>query len=175
LKRIILFLFILGTLLFGDTKFYTGLGYGFAAIQTKDVSFLDTETLLADSARIKIGYGRRDAYAIELSLDYIESEPKRLGADISLIKAFEWGIYVNPFAKVGFGAGTLHSVHRDDKELRYGSFNFGGGLYLPVYEHFDIELSYEYKNISYQKEDQNAPENGNGHINTLYVGFNIRY
>lgn len=175
MKKITLFLLILGTLAFGDSKVYTGVGYALVDLQTKDVSFLERESALTNAARVKIGYGRRDAYAIELSLEYIESTPERLGFDISLLKAFDWDIYVNPFVKAGFGAGTLHSTDNSEHSLRYGSFNFGGGLFLPLGEHFDIELAYEYKNLSYQKEHDDAPSSGTGDANTLYIGVNIRY
>lgn len=174
MKKIILILLSLTTLLSAESQIYTGIGYGYFNTSTEEAGSLKEESISANLARFKIGYGSREAYAIEFSLDYIDASPKRYAFDVSLIKAFDFDIYVNPFAKIGFGAGALDNSDNDKTSLRYGSFNLGGGLYVPLGEHSDIELSYEYKNISYQTEE-GAVSNATGHTNTLYIGFNIRY
>jgi len=174
LKKIILILLSLTTFAAAQSQIYTGFGYGYFNTDMKNADTDTKESITANAARFKIGYGSREAYAVEFSLDYIDSNPKRYGFDIALIKSYDFDIYVNPFAKVGFGAGILDNRESTAQSLRYGSFNLGGGLYVPLGEHSDIELSYEYKNISYQREEsQNS--NATGNTNNLYIGFNIRY
>ena len=176
LKKIILFLLIFSTLAFGESKIYLGTGVGYGDVVTKYSGVATEEKFNEDTLRVKFGYGDREAYAVELSLDYIDSDPKKYAFDISLLKAFELGIYINPFAKVGFGAGALDNRDNAQKSLTYGSFNIGGGFFVPINEHFDIELAYEYKNRSYQREDESdGTESRTSHVNFLYLGVNLRY
>lgn len=174
MKKIIPFLLIFITFTSADSKIYTGVGYGYFNTQTQEPDAPNEQSISANAVRLKVGYGNREAYAIEFSLDYVDADPKRYAFDVSLLKAFDFGIYINPFAKVGFGAGTVENSNNEGKSLHYGSFNLGGGTYIPMGEHADIELSYEYKNVSYEAQEE-ALSNATGHTNILYIGINFRY
>lgn len=175
LRKIILLALLLSSLAFGESKVYMGAGYGSTNTQVNHADSSTQEEISADLLRVKIGYGARDAYGIEFSLDYINSDPKKYAFDVALIKAFDWNIYVNPFIKAGFGAGKLDNSENAEKSLTYGSFNIGAGLYVPIGEHFEAELSYEYKNRSYEKEDDSTEQSRTSHANVVYVGFNARF
>lgn len=176
LKKIILFSLLLTSFAFGESKIYFGTGYLNINEQIDFANSSLEETITSDAVRLKAGYGNREAYAVEFGLDYINANPKQYAFDISLIKAFDWSIYVNPFIKVGFGAGILDNRDNDNKSLTFGSFNLGGGLFIPMGEHFDIELSYEYKNRSFQKVNQlDETESRTSHLNLGYIGMNVRF
>jgi hypothetical protein len=182
LKKIILLLLTLSSLLLAESKIYLGLGYGY---NSENISYASTsKTINENAARLKIGYGDRKAYAVELSFDYIDNnsqifavnDGKKYGFNVELLKAFDFGIYVNPFLKAGFGAGYLETnADVTNKSLTYGSFNLGAGVFIPIGESFDIELAYENKNVSYQKPDSTYNDNPTSNLHVGYVGFNIRY
>lgn len=176
MKKITLFLLLFTTFLLGESKLYIGTGVGYADVVTKTSSSAQEEKFGEDTLRLKIGYGDIKAYAVEFSADYMNSDPKKYAFDISVLKAFDLDIYVNPFAKVGFGGGVLDNRDNTDKSLTYGSFNLGGGIFIPISEYFDAELAYEYKNRSYQKIDENdGTESRTSHVNFVYLGLNFRY
>jgi len=181
LKKIILLLLALSSLLLAQTKIYLGLGYGY---NSENISYASaSKTINENAARIKIGYGDRKAYAVELSFDYIDNnseifaanDGKRYGFNVDLLKAFDFGIYVNPFIKAGIGAGYLETdADTTNQSLTYGSFNLGTGVFIPLGKSSDIEIAYEYKNLSYQKIDTNG-ERPTSTLHSAYIGFNIRY
>jgi Outer membrane protein beta-barrel domain len=176
LNKIILLSLLLSSFVFAESKIYMGTGYGYTNTQTNFANSSVEQTTSSDLIRVKAGYGIREAYAVEFSIDYINSNPKKYAFDISLIKAFDWGIYVNPFVKAGFGAGILDNRDNANKSLTYGSFNLGGGIYIPMGEHFDLEFSYEYKNRSYEKVNElEGTESRASHVNLAYLGFNVRF
>jgi opacity protein-like surface antigen len=176
LKKIILFLLTFTALAMADSKIYMGTGVGYGDVVTKISASAEEEKFSEETLRFKIGYGDREAYAVEFSMDYMNSDPKKYAFDISLLKAFDLGIYINPFAKIGFGAGVLDNRDNANKSLTYGSFNLGGGILIPINEHFDAELAYEYKNRSYQRIDESdGTESRTSHVNFLYLGLNFRY
>ena len=172
MKKIILLSLLLSSLAYAESKIYLGVGYGYSNAHIELPNSGGDETTNSSLARIKIGYGMREAYAAEFSLDYIDSDPEKYAFDIALIKAFDWGIYVNPFVKAGFGAGVLEAT----ESLTYGSFNLGTGLYIPMGENYDIELSYEYQNRSYEKANtESTTESRVSNVNILYIGINARF
>ena len=176
LKKITLILLFLVTLAQGDAKLYMGTGLGYANVKANPANSSQEETFSEDLVRLKFGYGDREAYGVEFSLDYINSDPKKYAFDVSLIKAFDWNIYVNPFVKAGFGGGVLDNRDNENQSLTYGNFHAGAGVYVPLGEHFELELSYEYKNRSYQREDEESTtESRSAHINYGYLGINFRY
>ena len=176
MKKIILFLLFLGTFSFGDSKFYIGTGAGYSNVTTNLGVSLEDEQFNEEVFRVKLGYGDREAYAVEISTDYINSDEKKYAFDISILKAYDLGIYINPFAKVGFGAGVLDEQNNQNQSLTYGSFHIGGGIFIPINEHFDIEVAYEYKNRSYQKANElDYTQSRTSHINFVYAGINFRY
>lgn len=176
MKKITLLLAILGTFAFADSGIYVGAGATYNDVTTTYSALTQDENFNEESLKLKIGYGDRTAYAIEFATEYVNSDPKKYAFDISLLKAFDLDIYVNPFAKVGFGAGIVDNRDNANKSLTFGSFNFGGGLFIPLNETFDAELGYEYKNRSYQREDEtNAAESQTSSIHSLYFGVNARF
>jgi len=188
LKKITLFLLLLSSL-YAESKFYLGLGYGMydESLTRAD----DTEVSASpDMFTIKAGYGERTAYAIEFSVDYINNsdalfssgDGAKYGLNVALLKAFDFGIYVLPYAKVGLGAGTMDS-DTSSGNLNYGSFNAGLGMFIPFNEHFDLEIAYDYRYMTYQKyKDPTSTTNPTvndptptSHINLVYIGLNARF
>jgi len=174
LKKIVLFILTLTTLALGDSTLYMGTGLSHGNSSIKETPTSQEKKISEDALRLKIGYGNREAYAVELSMDYTKSDPKRYSFDVSVLKAFDFGIYINPFAKVGFGSGILDNRDNANESLTFGSFNAGGGFFIPIGEHFDVECAYELKNISYQKDSINS-QSQTSFINSLYLGLNLRY
>ena len=182
MKKIALLLFALSSLLFAESKIYLGTGY---AYNSETVSYNGKErSINNNAARVKIGYGDRTAYAVELSLDYVDNnkkifdanDGKKYGFNVELLKAFDFDIYVNPFLKAGFGAGYLKTpADLHNGSLTYGTFNLGGGMFIPINEHFDIEVAYEYKNVSYQKLDNNLTSSPSSNLHIGYIGVNFRF
>jgi opacity protein-like surface antigen len=173
---------MISSLLFADSKIYFGTGY---AYNSETVSYQGwNKTFTNNAARVKVGYGDREAYAVEFSLDYVDNnkeifgpnDGKKYGFNVELLKAFDFGIYVNPFFKAGFGAGYMDTpADLNNGSLTYGSFNLGAGLFIPMGEHFDIELAYEYKGLSYQKLDSNLTVSPDSSLHIGYVGVNFRF
>jgi len=182
LKKIALLLLFASSVLLAEAKIYVGTGYAYNAETLSSTN----KTITNNAARIKIGYGDRKAYAFEFSVDYVDnnskiidqnqSDGKKYGFNVELLKAWDFGIYVNPFLKAGFGAGYLDTkADTLNKSLTYGTFNLGAGVFIPLSEHFDIELAYEHKNLSYQKTDNASNSNESSTLNIGYIGINARF
>ncbi|MEN4052634.1 MULTISPECIES: outer membrane beta-barrel protein [Sulfurimonas] len=182
MKKIILLLLLITSLLNAESKIYFGAGY---AYNSETITYGEDDwTIDNNAAQIKVGYGDRKAYAVELSFDYVDNnsrifdsnDGKKYGFNVELLKAWDFGIYVNPYLKAGFGGGYLETpADLHNGSLTYGSFNLGAGFFIPISEHFDLELAYEYKNISYQKLDLNSTLTPSSHLNIGYVGINFRF
>jgi opacity protein-like surface antigen len=92
------------------------------------------------------------------------------------MKAFDFGIYVLPFVKVGFGTGYLDIERELQDRISYGSFQGSLGFFIPMDEHSDIELGYEARSNSYEYIDAIATKTSyDSTINTAYVGVNYRF
>jgi len=176
LKKILLFLLITSAL-YSEAKIYMGASYG-----SYDESFAD-ETLKTNNnplIKLKVGYGVREAYAVEFSVDYTQvdsnsTDVNRYGLNVDLVKAFDFP-YINPFLKAGFGTGYVETASYG--KLTFGSFNLGAGLYIPINEHMDIELGYEYRNLSYERVDDpngSTTQEITSHVNIAYGGLNVRF
>ncbi len=202
MKKIILLLLFIASLLSAESKVYLGTGYAYSS---ETITYNEDERVINNNiARIKIGYGNRKAYAVELSFDYTDNnsrifdpnDGKKYGFNIELLKAWDFGIaedrlaelkdellkagdlgiYINPYVKAGFGGGYLETpVGIHNNSLSYGSFNLGAGLFIPINKHFDLELAYEYRYISYQKFDLSSALTPSSHLNIGYVGINFRF
>lgn len=179
MKKLLLFA-LLTSSLFAEAKIYMGLGYSlYNEEYTKSASNVASAT--DNAIKIKVGYGIREAYAVEFSVDYIEhasvdESPQagkaKYGFNVALMKAFDWGIYVNPYMKAGFGAGYMDATD----SLAYGSFDLGAGLFIPINSSFDVELGYEYKHLSYEKvQNQALAEKNESNVNAGYIGLNVRF
>ena len=153
-------------------------------------TFSDTAetTNTAEMGKLKIGYGDREAYAVEFSFDYLKNDANvfsttgkdsdKFGMNVELVKAFDWDIMINPYFKAGFGAGYFDINHAEASSLNYGSFNLGLGFFIPINEHFDVEVGYDYKYVSYEKLTDSTGKilvDVDSHLNGAYVGFNVRF
>lgn len=190
MKKIVLLLLLL-TSLYADSKIYLGLGYG---VYKENLTKADkTEaSVTPDMLIFKAGYGDRQAYAIEFTVDYINNKDPlfhandgiKYGLNVELLKAFDFGIYVLPFAKVGLGAGTL-KTDLNEGNFNYGSFNAGFGMFIPYNEHLDLEVGYNYRHLTYEKQNKKQNEKQNdasvsdfipsAHVNLIYIGINTRF
>lgn len=150
-------------------------------------TFSDTlsTTSSAETAKFKIAYGERKAFAVEFSLDYLKNESTvfstapgvdgdKYGLNVELVKAFDWDIFVFPYFKAGFGAGYFDIEHETKNSLNYSSFNLGLGCFIPINAHFDFEVGYDYKYISYEKIEKTS-ESINSNMHGAYAGFNVRF
>lgn len=201
MKKLILFLLTLSSLYAADAKIYMGLAYGLYGENMSRQGYNDNNNSTPDlstkeisnisnSAIFKLGYGVREAYSIEFSLEYIANNSEifeggdaaKYGLNVDFIKAFDFDIYVLPYAKVGIGAGVLDTNVTESGKLSFGSFNAGLGMYIPISEHFDFDIGYQYRYVSYEKyrdqpSDNNAPQIPieKSHTNMLYFGINTRF
>ena len=194
LSKIIILFSLLASSLYAEAKVYVGSSVGyFHETFNNEASGNSTGS---NMARLKLGYGEREAYAIEFSLDYIDnksttfsgtngSDEAKYGLNIELVKAFDWDLFILPYFKAGFGGGFLDVNIADNgatapetiNNLTYSSLNLGLGFFIPLSETFDFEVGYDYKSISYEQKDKTEPlENQvNSNANIAYLGFNVRF
>lgn len=181
MKKLLLCLIFLTPLLHAEAQLYMGAGYGYV---NEKVSGSNAKSASNNEGKIKIGYGERDAYAVEFSLYYIDNtnhllsadDKEKYGFDITLMKAWDLDIYALPFVRVGFGSGKMTSSAREGKKaIMYGSFNGALGVLLPLSKHIDIELAYEYKGLSYQKVNPDVSSYDKSKQQELYSGINFRF
>ena len=182
MKKLLLLLPLLSTLLLAKAQIYVGTGYSY---NSETLSYAgDEKSFQNNGVRLKIGYGDIKAYAIELSLDYIDNQEaifaandaEKIGFNLELLKAFDLNTFANPFFKAGFGAGYLKTdADVVNQSLSYGTWNLGMGLFIPYNEHVDFEIAYEYKYLSYQKTDPVLDETPSSHLNIAYFGINYRF
>jgi opacity protein-like surface antigen len=181
-KKLLYTLPLLSTLLFADSTIYVGTGYIFSnenfSYQGIDKSFS------SNGARLKIGYGDIKAYAVELSMDYIDNkeavlspnDAEKIGFNLELLKSFDVNIFAYPFVKAGFGGGYFKTdADVVNSSLTYGTWNLGGGLFVPYSQHIDFELAYEFKSLSYQKTDPELSSSPKSTLHIGYVGINFRF
>ena len=201
MKKIIFFtLFSLS--LFAQGGAYFGASYGaYNEAFTKG----NGESTTTNSMSLKVGYGVRSAYAVEFNIEKTNNistsltdasnnnidiiANSKLGMNLSLVKAFDPGIYLLPFVKAGFGAGKisvvaigkdLQGADKNVDKLNYGSFNIGLGFLIPLGENFDVEVVYDYKYLTYENLDASTTSQEKGsefesHVNTTYMGINYRF
>ena len=182
LKKLLLLLPLLSSLLFAEAKIYFGTGYTY---NYESLSYLGDEmSFSSNGVRLKVGYGDIKAYSIELSLDYVDNkkavlsqnDAEKIGFNLELLKAFDWDIYVYPFLKAGFGAGYFKTdADIVNQSLTYGTWNLGAGVFIPYSEHIDFEVAYEYKSLSYQKTDPALNTSPSSDLNIAYIGVNFRF
>ena len=180
MKKILLFSLLI-TSLYADPKIYMGIATGYMNEAFSDSS---SSTNSAQMGKIKLGYGDREAYAIEMSFDYLKSDENvfstagedgdKFGVNIELVKAFDFDIFINPYFKAGFGAGSFEIEDDDKNSLNYSTFNLGLGFYIPINEHLDIDVGYDYKYVSYE-ELTDTSTTVNSHLNGAYVGISVRF
>ena len=185
MKKIILFLLLMSSL-FAEAKVYFGTNYGiFEEDFLADIDASSSTSV----ATIKAGYGVREAYAVEISLEYIDNKAKifssdsntdfdgaKYGMNVNLIKAFDLCIHILPYMKAGFGSGFFDVERVLQNRLFYSSFNLGTGVFIPINDNLDFEIGYEYKYTSYESVDTIAEQiNYESNTNIAYFGFNVRF
>jgi len=185
LKKIILFLLLVSSL-FGEAKVYLGSNYGsYEENFTNEIDAQSSTQVIG----IKAGYGVREAYAVEIDLEYIDtqskifsstpssvSDGKKYGMNINFLKAFDFGIYILPYLKVGVGAGTMNIERTLQNRLYYGSYNVGSGIFIPLGDSYDLELGYNYKYTTYKSIETIAEKiMYESHVNIAYLGINVRF
>jgi hypothetical protein len=171
---------LFSTALYADAKLYFGVAYANISEKFDNLNAKSS----SDAIKVKVGYGIREAYAIEFSVENVKNESKifstkdddKYGANIELIKAFDLDTFIYPYFKAGFGAGRMDINRELQDKLNYGSFNFELGTFIAVNEHLDFELGYGYKKISYESIDTVVAETEyKSTAGTLYIGFNTRF
>jgi len=177
LKKILLLSLLLSSL-YSDAKIYLGVGAANYTENSKDSDISNNSNMV----KLKAGYGVRSAYAVELSVDYVDNKPTnntpwkaKYGFNVEVIKSFDFNIYINPFIKIGFGAGIIDNRDNNLLSKTYGSFNTGAGLFIPISKHFDIEMSYTHSDISYEKDNILHEFNQTSYTNSYYIGVNTRF
>ena len=177
LKKTLLFLLLYATL-FADAKIYIGANAG-VYNESLDTS---SKSISTEIATLKVGYGDISSYGVEFSLDYVNNSSEifhpddgvKYGINVDLLKAFDFGLFFNPYLKGGFGAGALKSTAKQDKKsLAYGSYNLGLGTFIPLNDNFELELGYNYRYTSYEKTTASSSI-VKSHVNTIFTGVNYR-
>ncbi len=177
MKTLLLSLLLLSSL-YAEAKVYLGASYGY--LNETFASGLDY-TGSSTTMKAKIGYGDIGSYGVEFSVGYVENElnvyssndTQKYEFNIDLIKAFDFGIFFNPFFKGGFGTGFLQT--QDVGKVTYGSFNLGLGVFVPITDYIELELGYDYKNLSYERPSGPESQSNESHVNGAYAGFNVRF
>jgi len=173
-------LLLLFSSLYSEAKIYVGANYGYYDEAFSDIDAKNSTNV----ASVKIGYGIREAYAIELSVDKIydkasifsPNDADRYSINLEFVKAFDLGIHVNPFFKAGFGGGVLKVERTMQETLNYGSFNVGVGAFIPISDHIDLEFGYNLKYLAYESVDYVTEQTSyKSSADTIYSGFNVRF
>jgi hypothetical protein len=172
------------TSLYSDTKVYLGANYGLYDENFDNVKATSSTNI----ASMKIGYGDIKTYSVELSFDYIPNKSKifsssnttsdgdKYNINIEFVKSFDFDIKILPFIKAGFGSGSLKIERELQNVLSFGSFNLGTGIFIPINNTYDIEIGYNYRNISYEAIDTIVNKiQSKSNVNIAYMGFNIRF
>ena len=186
MKNFILFLTLFSFSALSANTVDIYMGFGLSRVNETLQPYLGSKktTIPNSELSLKIGYGKRSSYAAEFSIDYLQnhskyyaqSDAQKLGFNVSLLKAYDFGIYINPYLKVGFGAGMLKTAaDTNNQSLTYGNFHAGAGFFIPLSRQMDIEVAYKYRYISYEKIDLSNTSNPTSHLNAVYTGFNIRF
>ncbi|MCW8838137.1 MAG: porin family protein [Thiovulaceae bacterium] len=180
MKSFIIIFALLSSTLFAESKVYFGLDYGSF---NENFKSLDAESS-SEAMRLKVGYGIREEYSVEVSFDslnndskiFSNNDSKKYGLNIAVVKAFDLNMYLLPYFKAGFGAGYINIDREVQSKLNYGSFSAEVGTLIPINEYFDLALAYNYKNLSYESVDTIADKvKYESNVDTFYFGFNIRY
>jgi opacity protein-like surface antigen len=182
LKKLLLSTLLLSSL-YAESKIFLGTSYGYYSESLTRTDSSETSGS-SNMLSIKAGYGDVKAYAIEFSLDYIDNKDalfsqndgEKYGLNVDLLKAFDFDIYILPYIKAGFGAGIL-DTELNDGSFKYGSFNLGLGTFIPINDSLDLELGYNYRYLTYEKDNDTTTNEATptSHINLIYLGINTRF
>lgn len=172
---------------FAEAQPYVGLG---GVSSTEHFSVKNPGTAERDgqalfgAVQIKAGYGDIKAYAVEIDLGYGRYDKNIFSTkdtdyyyfDLSLVKAFDFGIGMYPFFKVGFGTGELEVERPFENSMSSGSFFGGIGLFVPISGSFEFEASVIYRDKSWEGLDMVGDETvSSSVIVEPYLGLNLRF
>lgn len=184
MKKLLLLLLI-SLNIYADAQSYFGVNYGY---ENQDFTTVGATTS-SQFIDIKAGYGVREAYSVEMYLEYVQNKSKvfssnpskefdgdKYALNVAMVKSFDFNIFVLPFVKAGFGAGFLKVDRTLTSKVSFGSFNLDTGIYIPVGDNYDLELGYRFKSFSYDGIDlisKSYVYTSNAHI--AYLGLNFRF
>lgn len=180
--KILLLFFTIFAPLFAQAQLYIGsnIGYQYEIFYANNKKAFNN----AQNITLKAGYGDISNYGVELSLDYTKNnsniistnDSDRFGFNIDILKAFDFDIFFNPYIKAGFGSGYMEVDRTGSSSITYGSFNVGGGLFIPISKHLDLEFGYVYKHLSYENINLlDEIQKPTAQQQTSYAGFNFRF
>jgi len=167
--------FYLGAGSIGGSESFTVKNPGVKAEQTQ---------ALISGVQFKAGYGERRAYAVEFDLGYARYDKNIFSDedtdyyyfDLSLIKAFDFGVGFYPFFKLGYGTGELEIRRTLTNSISSGSFFGGIGTFVPLFESIDLEISALYRVKSWEDLDlMGAYVETSSHLFEPYIGLNFRF
>lgn len=167
---------------FAEPQVFLGFGGGSVTEQFSSESL--NKIVNGVHGKVIAGYGDRTAYLVQIGLSYIQYDANifsqndgyNLYLDVDLIKAFDFGIGVYPFAKAGFGAGKMKVDRTIQSELGNGDFHLGGGVYIALGKHADLEFSFVSRGKNWERVNliANEEEAKSASIEP-YFGINFRY
>ena len=186
-KRLLVILALCSGALWAEALVYFGAG-GIATTEVftvKNPGQTEQErSTLFTAGQLKAGYGDIRAYAVEVNLGYGRYDKNIFSYkdsdyvyfDLSMIKAFDFGIGFYPFFKLGFGAGELGLSRTLANSISSGSFFGGLGAYVPLGYGFDLELSVIYRNKNWEGLDMIGDEvKSDSYLFEPYFGLNYRF
>jgi hypothetical protein len=186
-KRLLAILAFCSGILQAEATVHFGLG-GIVASESFKVKNpgqdAQKETAMLQGVQLKAGYGEITGYAVEIDLGYGRydknifsyKDTDYLYFDISLIKAFDFGIGFYPFFKLGFGTGELEVRRTVTNSMSSGSFFGGVGAYVPIGGGFDLEASAIYRAKNWEGLDMVGAEvKSSSYLIEPYLGVNYRF
>ncbi len=186
MKRVYTLLFLIAVAAVPKTilaEATTHVGLGVISTTEYFSSQEDTKAIF-NAVQLKLGYADIGAYGVEVDVGYGRYDKNIFSIkdsdyiyfDIALIKAFDVGWSLYPFAKVGFGVGELEVDRAMQNSLSSGSFFGGGGVYVEIADGFDIEAALLYRESSWEEIDL-IGKRVESRSRTLqpYVGLNYRF
>jgi hypothetical protein len=173
--------------LLADATGYVGLGgvMGIDSVTlTNPGEAAQHTTANLQAVQIKAGYGNVHGYGIEFDVGYGYYDKNIFSVqdksytyfDLSMIKAFDFGVGFYPFLKLGYGTGTLEVKRALTNSVYSGTFFAGVGAYIPVAYGFDVEASVIYGSQSWEGLNMIGSEVvTNSTVVVPYLGLNYRF
>ena len=182
MKKLIIAVLFLSTALLAEAGPFVGMGGG-VLNETFSSPTLEKETQ-AGFVKAKIGYGNPAGYGVEVCMSYFEydqnvfsdNDGTNLYFDVNIIKAYDFDIGFYPYLKAGIGAGYLSVGRSTDSALGNGSFQGGGGLYIPLGKGVDIEIELLYRHKNWEQVDLISEQvDVSSSVLEPYMGLNYRF
>ncbi len=186
MKKLILII-LMSVAAWAQAGIYTGFGTSYSSEHFTAISTgFEEKTMSAamQSVKVKAGYGVRGGYAIEVALGYGEydknifsdNDGEFISLDLDIIKSFDFDLGFQPFIKLGFGAGYMTVDRVLESSLANGSFQVGGGVYIPLGSSFEIEMNVIYRGRNWENVDLiGDPAEVSTSVVEPYIGLNYRF